>query len=43
MNIIQRVLSPLSPTLAQMTNLVAFEDQLKGIIKVKDDNQEQAL
>jgi len=44
MNIIQRVLSPLLPTtLAQMTNFVAVEDQLKGIIKVKDDNQEQAL
>eukprot|EP00984_Skeletonema_dohrnii_P003461 scaffold1170_cov139-Skeletonema_dohrnii-CCMP3373.AAC.3 len=45
MNIIQRVLSPLSPTtLAQMTNFVAVEDQLKGIINlVEDDNQEQAL
>ena len=45
MDINQRVLSPLSPTtLAQMTNFVAVDDQLKGIINlVEDDNQEQAL
>eukprot|EP00985_Skeletonema_marinoi_P004194 scaffold1830_cov115-Skeletonema_marinoi.AAC.4 len=45
MNINQRVLSPLSPTtLSKMTNFVAVDDKLKGIINlVKDDNQEQAL
>eukprot|EP00984_Skeletonema_dohrnii_P032439 scaffold26577_cov70-Skeletonema_dohrnii-CCMP3373.AAC.5 len=45
MNINQRVLSPLSPTtLSKMTNFVAVDDQLKGIINlVDDDYQEQAL
>jgi len=46
MNINQRVqFSPLSPTtLSQMTNFIKVDDQLKGIINlVEDDNQEQPV